>query len=247
MPTLVFKLDHADLDLLERHDVIRASRNDAARIARAIGEVVALATESSIGPIYCGLATLEALAEPGFVPGELVVQLRRVMLYPNGEACPPFAGDRRTQWVRGEPERETETVSGLGEVTQADYLGPTQHELTDISRLTLRRYRERCALSGIAMPVGELGSLPTAIRPGLAEAPLSITNFIALWAPLGSEFGAGHFTIGGNYELVVNFDLFDPRLVQHLQPGLKLRLPDQEEDWPSQENLAWHRRFVFKS
>ncbi|AKR57051.1 hypothetical protein XM25_14865 [Devosia sp. H5989] len=239
MSTLVFLLDHDDLDLLGRQDLIRIAHDDAPEIVRAIEDVVALATGSAGGPVYCGLATLEAVAGPGLVPGELVAQLRKVQLYPNGEPCPPFPFGQRIQWV-------DQTGDGFGEEQQALFDVPTQHELFDISRLTMRRYHERCALSGIAMPVGELGSIPTAIRPNPPGAPLSITNFIALWPPLGSAFGAGHFTISSSYETIANLDLLDHRLREHLQPGLKLRLPDQEEDWPSQDHLAYHRRFVFK-
>ncbi|MCF1744552.1 hypothetical protein [Paradevosia shaoguanensis] len=240
MPILVFKLDDTDIHLLERQDVIRVKRTDAPSIARAVDEAVALAAETADGTVYCGMATLEALAGPGLAADELVVQLRNVRLYPNGEVCPAFPAEARIQWVAGEQE-------GLGEAAQDEFVrAPTQHELFDISRLVLRRYHETCAVSGTAIPVGELGSVPTVIRPDPPGGGLSITNFIALWGPLGSAFGAGHFTIGTSYELIINVDRIDPRMAVHLLPGLKLRLPDQEEDWPSQEHLAYHRRFVFR-
>jgi len=238
MQTLVFLLDSADLERLAQHDAVRVRLADAPDVARAIDTVVALAVETPAGPVFCGLATLGGLVGPGLEPGELAGQLRRVRLYPNGEPCADIVPGRRIGWA----------LRAFGEDEQAGFVTepPTPHQLIDISRLALRRYHERCAISDMAMPVGEIGSLPTAIRVGHGGEFLSVTNFIALWGPLGSAFGAGHFTVSSNYELIVNMDRLDQRLHRHLQPGLKLRLPDQEEDWPSPDHLAWHRNFVFR-
>ena len=121
---------------------------------------------------------------------------------------------------------------------------PTQHELFDISRLVLRRYPRNLCVSGTAT---RWKATSTPVRPRSAGRWIvDPVNFIALWARWGSAFSARHFTIGTSYELIVNVTTGSIPGWRCIFCGLKLRLPDQEEDWPSQEHLAYHRRFVFR-
>jgi len=107
---------------------------------------------------------------------------------------------------------------------------------------TLRRETgNRCAATGLPLPPD---ALPVAIR---WEGPerLHLNNLLLLSPAAEAAFRQGHFTARDDFSLIVDLRRIDPELLEQLDPGGRLHVPDNSMLRPSAANLAWHRRWVF--
>jgi hypothetical protein len=108
---------------------------------------------------------------------------------------------------------------------------------------TLRRATGNlCALTGAPlMP----DALPTVIRWQGADR-LHLNNLL-LFSPAADEaFRQGHFAVRDDFAILVDFSRIDPELLEMINPNGRLCVPRNPALRPSPENLAWHRRHIFR-
>ena len=108
---------------------------------------------------------------------------------------------------------------------------------------TLRRETGNvCALTGAPLPPD---AIPTAIRWEGADR-LHVNNLLLLAPFAVAAFREGHFTIRDDFSIIVDFSRIDPELLETINPNGKLRVPNNPALRPAPENLAWHRRHIFR-
>lgn len=131
-----------------------------------------------------------------------------------------------------------------------------------IERLSRRPYRDvafrrkvreaygyRCALSGLQLRNG--GGRPEVqaahIRPVERQGSDSVRNGLALSGTLHWMFDRGLISVAEDGEtILVSRNKVPGEVVDRLlRPGGKLYRPEDPRNWPSAENLKWHRENVF--
>lgn len=121
----------------------------------------------------------------------------------------------------------------------------------DFRESVLAAYANSCALTGYSLNYG-------GIYLGLEAAHLcwpqvggndTVANGLAMTTLHRKLFHLGLFTINGNYEIQVSSQLHEkgkaPFSLGRLH-GRKMTLPDNPKDYPSQRNLKWHSKWVFR-
>lgn len=115
----------------------------------------------------------------------------------------------------------------------------------------LNAYGNSCALTGYSLNFGEA-------YPGLEAAHLcwpqvggndTVSNGIAMTTLHRKLFHLGLFTIGADYEIQVSNQIRESgRASLNLRKlnGRSITLPDNPNDYPSQRNLMWHAKWVFR-
>jgi len=115
-------------------------------------------------------------------------------------------------------------------------------------RKVRQAYRNTCAVSGLALING--GGRPEVqaahIRPVAANGPDSLRNGLALTGTLHWLFDRGLIAVGQDLGLLLSPQGLPDDLPRLLRPDRKIRVPEQPEDRPHPEFLAWHRENVFK-
>lgn len=115
-----------------------------------------------------------------------------------------------------------------------------------------RRVREaygyRCAISGLQLRNG--GGRPEVqaahIRPVERQGSDSVRNGIALSGTLHWMFDRGLISVADDRSILVSRNKVPNDVIDRLLlPEMKLRLPEDERNWPHPENLRWHRENVF--
>lgn len=115
-----------------------------------------------------------------------------------------------------------------------------------------RRVREaygyRCAISGLQLRNG--GGRPEVqaahIRPVERKGSDSVRNGIALSGTLHWMFDRGLISVADDRSILVSRNKVPNDVIDRLLlPEMKLRLPEDERNWPHPENLRWHRENVF--
>lgn len=112
-------------------------------------------------------------------------------------------------------------------------------------------YGYRCCISGLKIDATFNVSLIDAchIRPFAKSYNDTITNGIALCPNLHRAFDRGLIGIDGNYEVVVSerfTESSDTTYSIKKLVGKAIILPAEPRFYPSEENLAWHRKHTFK-
>jgi hypothetical protein len=119
---------------------------------------------------------------------------------------------------------------------------PDQPPIPAVLETLRRETGNLCALTGgPLMP----DALPTAIRWEGANR-LHVNNLL-LFSPLAeAAFRAGHFTVRDDLSIILDFSRIDPELLEMINPSGRLRAPQNPALQPAPENLAWHRRHIFR-
>lgn len=112
-------------------------------------------------------------------------------------------------------------------------------------------YNDTCAMTGMRMRSTFKYNFIDAchIVPFAASHDDKVTNGIALCPNLHRAFDRGLVGVDDNYKIIVSAHIHDD--VSHPYSltkliGRPIILPQQAQYYPSQENLEWHRREVFK-
>ncbi len=112
-------------------------------------------------------------------------------------------------------------------------------------------YSHRCALCGIRMLTPEGHTIVDAahVKPWKDSFDDRPTNGMALCKLCHWSFDKGLMSVGKKYEVLVSKRI----MVEQNYPGHILTLtdrpiftPEQENFWPAQDNLQWHRRNAFR-
>ena len=116
-----------------------------------------------------------------------------------------------------------------------------------------RRVREaygyRCAISGLELRNG--GGRPEVqaahIRPVEAQGSDSVRNGLALSGTLHWMFDRGLISVDpDDYRILVSHNKVPKDVIERLLlPDQRLRLPENQSDWPHPGNLRWHRENCF--
>lgn len=161
-----------------------------------------------------------------------------------------FAGARLIE-VKTEPTDIRERVAVLTNVLQRS---------EQFRRQVIGGYGEACAVSGFALGAVPLtkssGLLDAAhIRPVASNGPDRVSNGLALTPTLHRLFDAGLFTATyqeGRPRLLVSprlerrmIESPDGRFRLTLEDGAPVKPPTRLEDWPSRDQLDFHRSRIF--
>ena len=119
-------------------------------------------------------------------------------------------------------------------------------------RLVPRLYQQQCSFTGMSLSSLYKHSFIDAchILPFSLTQNDKVTNGIALCPNMHRAFDRGLLSIDENYRILVSDHLTEDRDHPYaLTPlkGKKIGLPKEQNHYPAQEALAWHRGEVFKS
>lgn len=111
-------------------------------------------------------------------------------------------------------------------------------------------YDHRCALRGIRMltPEGHTAVESAHVIPWSKTRDDHPTNGMALCRLCHWAFDEGLMSVGKEYEVMVSGRVrIDRNLPGHILSLMDRRIvrPDENNFWPEQENLEWHRKRVF--
>ncbi len=118
-------------------------------------------------------------------------------------------------------------------------------------RLVPRLYQQQCSFTGMSLSSMYKHSFIDAchIVPFSRSQNDSVTNGIALCPNMHRAFDRGLLSIDQDYRILVSEHLTEnknhPYALSALK-GRKIILPQQQNHYPAQDALAWHRGKVFK-
>ena len=119
-------------------------------------------------------------------------------------------------------------------------------------RLVPRLYQQQCSFTGMSLCSLYKHSFIDAchIVPFSLTQNDKVTNGIALCPNMHRAFDRGLLSIDENYRILVSDHLTEdkthPYALTQLN-GKKIVLPKEQNHYPAQEALAWHREEIFKS
>lgn len=99
--------------------------------------------------------------------------------------------------------------------------------------------RSFCAYSGIVVPAGEGSATP--IQPASLGGWVHVRNFIYLHDEPARLFNSFAWTVGPDMEIIVDAFAMTTSMLSKINPGGKLLVGDNRDDWPDERALAWHR------
>ncbi|HUF56126.1 MAG TPA: HNH endonuclease [Thermohalobaculum sp.] len=177
--------------------------------------------------------------------------------------------------VRRLPDRDFERIVNLGLPQELEEIEASRYDTSSyvmdeetstferpvLERLTRRQYRDiafrrkvreayayRCAISGLELRNG--GGRPEVqaahIRPVERQGSDSVRNGLALSGTLHWMFDRGLLSVAEDRTILVSRNKVPNEVVERLfVPDGKLRLPEDQRNWPHPENLRWHRENIF--
>jgi putative restriction endonuclease len=116
------------------------------------------------------------------------------------------------------------------------------------ARMVRRAYGGRCAVYGFALRNGGGPAEVQAahIRPVAAGGPDVVHNVLALSGTLHWMFDRGLISVAPDHRILVSHDKVDAATARRLiDPGMRLRPPDDPRARPHPDYLAYHREEVF--
>ncbi|WP_293298569.1 HNH endonuclease [Pedobacter sp. UBA4863] len=149
-------------------------------------------------------------------------------------------------------------TSDLLEEPQAKYKHISKHTEEDVfvrnglfKRLVPRLYQQQCSFTGMTLSSLYRHSFVDAchIIPFSHSQNDSVTNGIALCPNMHRAFDRGLLSIDENYRILVSEHLTEDKNHPYALASLKgkqIILPQQQNHYPAQQALAWHRSEVFK-
>lgn len=151
-----------------------------------------------------------------------------------------------------------EQTLDLLEEPQAKYKHISKYTEEDVfvrnglfKRLVPKLYQQQCSFTGMSLNSTYKHSFVDAchIIPFSHSHNDKVTNGIALCPNMHRAFDRGLLSIDENYRILVSEHLTEDRNHPYALSALKGRkilLPQQQNHYPAQEALAWHREGVFK-
>jgi hypothetical protein len=119
--------------------------------------------------------------------------------------------------------------------------------LDAIARTVLGEVDYRCAVTGEPLDA-EAANGPQifVLRPIDAGGTAHVNNCLALSPAAFAAFEQGHLTARDDFGLVADLGRIDPELLEAINPLGRLTVSDNSPLQPATENLAYHRRMVFR-
>jgi predicted restriction endonuclease len=123
-------------------------------------------------------------------------------------------------------------------------------EYLQLNRDVLAAYDYTCAVTRARF------NAETAVSANLVVIPvhpvetgglLGAANLLPLTPEAAQAFRDGDFTIGVDFELLVDLSRIDPALLRLLHHSGKLLLPKDRRFVPDAENLHYHRHTIFQA
>jgi hypothetical protein len=136
-------------------------------------------------------------------------------------------------------------ISGLAErIVQTPYAPPLGQDLLgNVVETVKREYGYACALTSKKLAAEELRV--AVIRPKPLGGSLHVKNCLALCPEADAAFAAGHFTVRDNGRIIIDKSRINPALLAAINATGRLLWPKNPALRPTQDNLDYHRRFVF--
>lgn len=195
-----------------------------------------------------------AINEPVFFPPDEWVQVpadwRREIV--SGKTYDLSAGEGRLLYERCIAAAAALASAGAADTeTIEDRYGPAQLVQPRLGQASFRiavldAYSKRCAITGErSLPVVEAAH----IKPFAAGGEHAVPNGLPLRRDLHRLFDLGYVSLRPDHSLAVSGSLreqFANGRVYYELAGAKLRLPEDPDDRPSPEALAWHYEEVFR-
>lgn len=229
----------------------------ASAVQRELGTTVLLYRRvGSTDVSYLAWARLAALRAPE--AGGRQCQLEALGWFDNpvpgaGEGAAP--GARRSLSLSAERFGEVldaaggPRAGGLSEVANLVFGGATRPEdYLRIHNEVMRRWGFRCAVTDVQFAAGR-GLHPdlrlVAIRPRELGGPLDVRNFLPMVEMAEHAWVTGAISVGPEFDFVAVQNRLAAELLEAMPPSGKLIVPDNPDEWPDADCLAFHRTRLF--
>lgn len=206
---------------------------------------------------YFGWARLAALRAPKAGARQCELDGLRWFNSPvpgDGEGAAP--GARRS--INLSAERFTEVLDAAGVVPAAGGLseaadvalagGIRPEEFLYVHNEVMRRWGYRCAVTDLQFPAMS-GLHPelrlVAIRPRALGGPLDVGNFLPMVEIAEHAWVTGAISVGPELDFVAVQNRLPAELLEAMPPDGKLIVPDNRNEWPDADCLAFHRTRIF--
>lgn len=211
-------------------------------LAARFGEQIIVASiPPSAEQGYLALGVLNRLSENA--KGEMLVHVASLRLFPE---TLPFIEEPGTDTSIAELSEnvfDRIIARSLGQ-NEIDDAPATDNFLAAIYQITnhlSRQYKRRCSFSDVPTDSG----VACIIRPPDSGGQLHVSNFLFLDPEPGVLFQRFAWTVGPQFEIIVDMHAMRPDIADTVNRTGLLALNDAVATWPDREALAWHREQFF--
>jgi hypothetical protein len=211
------------------------------------GVEVLLFESKPTGAAYCGKAVVEEVW-PGDGAG-VTVGFSTIDWF--GNRVPRLENAAATDGIAQISDSEFDRVVLLGlaidDFAETQAPGRRIDTYSSIWQQVFDNFAGACAITGRSVVGGDKRSIQIVpIRLEAEGGALHVGNFLALTAKAADAFSRYHLTVGIDFQLIVDFSLIDPELLERLNPDGRLTVPDGVRRGPDPQALAFHRQRFFE-
>lgn len=211
-------------------------------LAARLGEQIIVASiPPSTQQGYVALGILDRLSEDA--EGKTLVHIASLRLFPETLSFIEEPGADISIAELTENVFEQIIARSLGQ-NEIDDAPATDNFLTAIYQITnylARQYERRCSFSDVPADNG----VACVIQPPDSGGQLHVSNFLFLDPEPGVLFQRFAWTVGPQFEIIVDMHAMGPDIADTVNRTGLLALNDAVATWPDREALAWHRQQFF--
>ena len=140
-----------------------------------------------------------------------------------------------------------DAIVAEGDLTSRDidefpglFKAPTLTVYAAVARQLAERQHGRCSFSATVVKAGEGAAIP--VKPRDLGGELHVRQCLFLHDEPAHLFNMFAWTVGPDHEIIVDSWRVGPDVLSTLNPLGKLLVADDQEWWPDETLLAWHRQ-----
>lgn len=241
MPKLVVNIGAMPRTLQPSQLEVACTAADGLSFAWCLGQEVLVATTlSDTGPpLLFATATLDRFVTRGRSRFALLTNLQLAdseIQLPDLPRTAVFSWLRDTMFTQAPLPRHAAFL----ELQEAPAAFVALDIYRDIGRQLRETRRGECSFSGVKVALGEGTATP--IRPLDAGGEVHIRNFIFLHDEPAHLFNSFAWTIGPDFEIIIDASAAGTGLVSTINRTGKLLVGADQANWPDERALAWHRQ-----
>lgn len=211
-------------------------------LAARLGEQIIVASiPPSTQQGYVALGILDRLTEDA--KGRTLVHIASLRLFPETLSFidEPRTDTRIAELSESDFERIIARSLGQNEIDDAPASDNFVVAIYQFTNQLARQYERRCSFSDVPTDNG----VACIIRPPDRGGKLHVSNFLFLDPEPGMLFERFAWTVGPQFEIIINMHAMRPDIADTVNRTGLLALNDAVATWPDREALAWHRQQFF--